>query len=77
MSAIGSPKSVADVVDRPRRVLDDVVQEGEELRAARRSRPGQDVGDRLRVRQALARAHADAVVGVGQKGDRLGAKGAG
>ena len=77
MAAIGSPNALADVVDRPWRVLHDVVQESDELRVLVVARAAQHVGHRLRVRQALARAHGDAVVGVEDIGDRVGAYGGG
>ena len=48
-------EAVADILDAARRVLDDVVQEADDLRALVVSGVAQDVGDRLRVRKPLAR----------------------
>ena len=48
-------EAVADILDAARRVLDDVVQEADDLRALVVSGVTQDVGDRLRVGEPLAR----------------------
>jgi hypothetical protein len=76
MSAIGSPKTsrTSSIVRGVSSTT--VVQEGEDLRALVVARAAQHVGHRLGVRQALAGAHADALVGVDQEGDRFGACGA-
>ena len=61
---------VADVVDRARRVLDDVVQQSRELRGLVGAGVAEDVGHGLCVGQPLPGAHARAVIGIEQEADR-------
>ena len=61
---------VVDVLERARCVLDDVVEEADHLHLQVISGVAQDVGDRLRVGEPLARSGAHALVGIDQKGDR-------
>jgi hypothetical protein len=61
----------AHVVDRARRVLDDVVQQRDELDVLVAAGGAEHVGDRLRVRQALAGPRADASVCLDDKLDRV------
>jgi hypothetical protein len=62
-------KGGAQVVDGSRRVLGDVVQQADELGDLVATAVAEDVGDRLRVRDALPGACRDAVVGIEQELD--------
>jgi hypothetical protein len=65
-------EGVADVGQRARRVLDDVVQQPGKLRGLVGARGPEDVGDRLGVREPLAGTPARADVGVEQEADGAG-----